>query len=89
MGTRVRLESRVVSLTGLWAGTPAGRQGSPGPRGEPGKTAHAGFFFSAAHALKMFYLYPGIHLLLPSPQPPTTLGASVNTNGGRGLGGGA
>ena len=39
MGTRVRMESRVVGTAGFWPGTPVGAQGSPGPRGEPGNTA--------------------------------------------------
>ena len=38
VGTRVRMESRVVGVAGFGPGTPVGAQGSLGPRGEPGKT---------------------------------------------------
>ena len=37
VGTRVRMESRVVGAAGFRVGATAGAQGSPGPRGEPGK----------------------------------------------------
>ena len=39
VGTRVRMESRVVGSAGFLPGTPAGAQGSPGARGEPGNMA--------------------------------------------------
>ena len=38
VGPRVRMESRVPGAAGFWPGTPVGAQGSPGPRGEPGKS---------------------------------------------------
>ena len=39
VGTRARMEGRVVGVAGFWPGTPVEAPGSPGPRGEPAKTA--------------------------------------------------
>ena len=48
VGTRVRMESRVVGVAGFGPATPVGAQGSLGRRGEPGKT---GFLLSTLRRL--------------------------------------
>ena len=71
VGTRVRMENRVVGLTGFWPGTPMGAPGSLGPRGGPGKAA-----FCCRH-FEDFSLAPRksrYRLARANPSPPSMVG---------------